>query len=184
MFDFVLPYGLQPARLLCPWGSPGKNTGMGGWALLQEIFLTQGSNLCLLCLPALAGRFFTIAFTNYLIWYRMVCTLWFLSINVITILKNIFFLCTHSPHLWSISLGSCFQIGATPYPHISHEAFAMCGDIKDCHDWVEWRRWVAMASSESEAKDGAKHSTMHRTVSPNNLSSPKCQYCCCWETLQ
>ena len=91
MFDFVLPYGLQPARLLCPWGSPGKNTGMGGWALLQEIFLTQGSNQCLLCLPALAGRFFTIAFTNYLIWYRMVCTLWFLSINVITILKNIFF---------------------------------------------------------------------------------------------
>ena len=23
------PYGLQPARLLCPWDSPGKNTGVG-----------------------------------------------------------------------------------------------------------------------------------------------------------
>ena len=36
--------------LLCPWDSPGKNTGMYCYALLQEIFLTQGSNRCLLCL--------------------------------------------------------------------------------------------------------------------------------------
>ena len=28
------PYGLQPARLLCPWDSPGKNTGVGCHALL------------------------------------------------------------------------------------------------------------------------------------------------------
>ena len=27
---------------LCPWDSPGKDTGMGCHALLQEIFLTQG----------------------------------------------------------------------------------------------------------------------------------------------
>ena len=39
-----------PARLLCPWDSPGKNTGVGCHALLQGIFLTQGSNQCLLCL--------------------------------------------------------------------------------------------------------------------------------------
>ena len=49
------PYGLQPTRLLCPWDSPGKNTGMGCHALLQGIFLTQGSNLSLL----ISGRFFT-----------------------------------------------------------------------------------------------------------------------------
>ena len=30
--------------------SPGKNTGVGCHALLQGIFPTQGSNLCLLCL--------------------------------------------------------------------------------------------------------------------------------------
>ena len=30
--------------------SPGKNTGMSCHALLQGIFLTQGSNPCLLCL--------------------------------------------------------------------------------------------------------------------------------------
>ena len=38
------PHGLQPARFLCPWDSPGKNTGVGSHSLLQGIFLTQGSN--------------------------------------------------------------------------------------------------------------------------------------------
>ena len=37
-------HGLQPARLLCPWDSPGKNTGVGCHALLQGIFPTQRSN--------------------------------------------------------------------------------------------------------------------------------------------
>ena len=55
----VQPYGLQPARLLCPWDSPGNDTGVGYHALLQEIFPTQELNLCLLCLPALAGGFLT-----------------------------------------------------------------------------------------------------------------------------
>ena len=32
------------SRLLCHWGFPGKNTGMGCHFLLQGIFLTQGSN--------------------------------------------------------------------------------------------------------------------------------------------
>ena len=35
---------------LCPWDSPGKNSGVGCHALLQEIFPIQGSNLHLLCL--------------------------------------------------------------------------------------------------------------------------------------
>ena len=38
------PFGLWPARLLCPWGFPGKNTGVGCHFLLQGIFLTQGLN--------------------------------------------------------------------------------------------------------------------------------------------
>ena len=45
MSDSLRPHGLQPARLLCSWISPGKNTGVGGNFLLQEIFLTQESNL-------------------------------------------------------------------------------------------------------------------------------------------
>ena len=48
--DSLQPQGLQPARLLCPWGSPGKDTGVGCHALLQGIFLTQGWSLHLLCL--------------------------------------------------------------------------------------------------------------------------------------
>ena len=39
------PPGLQPARLLSPWDSPGRNTGVGGHSFLQGIFLTQGLNL-------------------------------------------------------------------------------------------------------------------------------------------
>ena len=48
--DSLLPHGLWPARLLCPWDSLAKNTGGGCHFLLQGIFLTQGSNLHLLCL--------------------------------------------------------------------------------------------------------------------------------------
>ena len=50
MFDSSQPHRLEPTRLLYPWNSPGKNTGVGWHALLQGIFLTQGSNLYLLCL--------------------------------------------------------------------------------------------------------------------------------------
>ena len=39
------------ARLLCPWDSPAKNTGVGSHALLQRIFPTQGSHLRLFYLP-------------------------------------------------------------------------------------------------------------------------------------
>ena len=46
--DSLGPHGLYPTRLLCPWDSPGKNTGVDCHFLLQGIFPTQGSNLCLL----------------------------------------------------------------------------------------------------------------------------------------
>ena len=49
MPDSLWPFGPEPARLLCPWDSPGKNTGVGCQALLQGIFSTQESNpRCLL----------------------------------------------------------------------------------------------------------------------------------------
>ena len=46
--DPLQPHGLWPARLLCPWDSPGNNTGVGSHSLLQRIFPMQGSNLGLL----------------------------------------------------------------------------------------------------------------------------------------
>ena len=41
-------YGLQPAKLLCPWDSLSKNTGVGSHALLQGILPIHGSNPSLL----------------------------------------------------------------------------------------------------------------------------------------
>ena len=35
--DSLQPYGLQPARLLCPRDSPGKNTGVGCHVLLHNM---------------------------------------------------------------------------------------------------------------------------------------------------
>ena len=53
--DSLWPHGLKPARVLCPWDSPGKNTGVGCYALLQEIFPNPGIKP-----RSPAGRFFTI----------------------------------------------------------------------------------------------------------------------------
>ena len=61
MSNFLWPHGIQPARLLCPWDSPGKDTGVDCHFLLQGIFLTQGLSTGPLCL--LAGRFFTTSTT-------------------------------------------------------------------------------------------------------------------------
>ena len=41
------PHGVEPARFLCPWNSPGK-TRVGSHSFLQGIFQTQGLNLDLL----------------------------------------------------------------------------------------------------------------------------------------
>ena len=60
--DSFQPHGLQPTRLLCPRDSPGKNFGVGCPALLQGVFLTQGSNPSLFCfLRGQAGNSATIA---------------------------------------------------------------------------------------------------------------------------
>ena len=48
MLDTLQPCGLWPVRLLCPWDSPGKNTGVGHHAFLQGFFPAQGSNPYLL----------------------------------------------------------------------------------------------------------------------------------------
>ena len=42
--SLATPWTIQPARLLCPWNSLGKNTGVVSRSLLQGIFPTKGSN--------------------------------------------------------------------------------------------------------------------------------------------
>ena len=48
MSNSLQHYDLWPARLLCRWSSPGKNTGVGCHFLLQGTFPSQRSNLGLL----------------------------------------------------------------------------------------------------------------------------------------
>ena len=50
MSDSLQPFGLQPTRLLCPWDSPSKDTGVGCQAHPQRIFPNQESNPGFLCL--------------------------------------------------------------------------------------------------------------------------------------
>ena len=50
MSDSMWSLGLEPARLLCPWNFPGKNTAVDCHFLFQGIFPIQELNPCLLCL--------------------------------------------------------------------------------------------------------------------------------------
>jgi len=51
---------LWPASLLCPWNSPGKNTGVGSHSFLQRIFLTTDWT----SVSSIVGRFFTVRDTR------------------------------------------------------------------------------------------------------------------------
>ena len=46
MSDSSRPHGLQPTRLLRPWGFPGKSTGLECHCLLQTCSLFQNSKAC------------------------------------------------------------------------------------------------------------------------------------------
>ena len=52
-----------PSRLLCPWDSPRKNTGVGCCAFLQGNLSDPGTEPATLQSPALAGGFFTTSVT-------------------------------------------------------------------------------------------------------------------------
>ena len=55
MSDSLLPDGLQLAWLLCPWNSPGKNTGVDCHSLLQGSSKPRGRTP----VSGIAGRFFS-----------------------------------------------------------------------------------------------------------------------------
>ena len=56
--DSLQPHGLQHSRPLCPWDSPGKNTGVGCHALLQGIFKPRNQNH-VSCVSCITGGLFT-----------------------------------------------------------------------------------------------------------------------------
>ena len=47
--DSVRPHRWQPNRLLCPWDSPGKNTGVGCHFLLQCMKVKSESEVAQSC---------------------------------------------------------------------------------------------------------------------------------------
>ena len=49
MSNSVRPHRRQPTRLLCPWNSPGKNTGVGCHFLLQCIEVKSESEVAESC---------------------------------------------------------------------------------------------------------------------------------------
>ena len=49
MSDSVRPHRQQPTRLLCPWDSPGKNTGVGCHFLLQCMKVKSESEVTQSC---------------------------------------------------------------------------------------------------------------------------------------
>ena len=68
--DSLKPNGTVAAKLLCPWGSPGKNTGVGCCALLQGIFQIQGSNPHFLHLLRCSWSLYRWAIGEALVWAK------------------------------------------------------------------------------------------------------------------
>ena len=81
----MLSYFTRVRLFVAPWtvarqtplsmDSPGKNTGVGCHAVLQGIFLTQGSKLHFTS-PVWAGRFFTTS-TTWEALYSVCSDVWF-----------------------------------------------------------------------------------------------------------
>ena len=96
--------GLWPARLLCPWDSPGKSTGVGCHALLQGTFSTEGQNshllhcrqILYLWLSHLRSPFLSLdiilssrCFLNYLIYLPWVVLFFILYMNTVCLYTQI-----------------------------------------------------------------------------------------------
>ena len=75
--DSLRYWRLLPTRLLCPWDSPGKNTGVDCCTLLPGLSPIQGSNprlLRLLCYQA--GLFIYLFFTTRATCEALGCSLY------------------------------------------------------------------------------------------------------------
>ena len=67
MSDTLQAYGLKPARLLCPWDSPGKNTGVGSRSLLRGSSQPRDQSW----VSCTTGRFFSVWTTGTVLVPRM-----------------------------------------------------------------------------------------------------------------
>ena len=92
--DSLLPLGLSPTRLLCPWDVPGKNTSVNCHFLLQVVSLTQGLNPRLLGLLHWQAGPYTVLylylkFLQVNLWVKVLCRGFFPFLKVIVKIENI-----------------------------------------------------------------------------------------------
>ena len=116
----------SPARLLSPWDSPGKNTGVGCHFLPWGNFLTQGSNSCLLhykqMLYCLSQQGSPLVLKLHSIWWGSVAICFSHSLFVLALIlshKLQCFLskdaCIEVRHFSSVQSLGCIWLFATPW---------------------------------------------------------------------
>ena len=117
---FVTPWTIA-ARLLYPWDSPGKNTGVGFHDLLQGIFPTQGLNLGILHLLHWQVSSLNLRKCNRLhFWIPITFMIW------LHVTLKYFTLKTHHPFEWTVGplrAGLCVSCDfGSPAEYLSHDS--------------------------------------------------------------
>ena len=90
MSDSLWPHGLSPARFLCPWNSPGKNTGMDCHSLLQRNFPTQESNPVLMHGEQILYRLSYRKVCSLILFLNYSCYPYHWTSQVVLVAKNLF----------------------------------------------------------------------------------------------
>ena len=145
------PQGLQPARLLCPWDFPGRNTGVGCYFLLQGIFLTQRLNPCFLL-----GRWILYHGVTWKAQIFFIMLIKTFSPNKICIYKS---LCTPESHMRSGSLSvhllTCLQwLQFSVDKHLlSNEYKSLKGSFKS-NSWIRNEKWATKCRGPAPAEPG------------------------------
>ena len=124
--DSLQPHGLWPDRLLCPWDSPGKNTGVDCHSFLQRNFPNQGSNSGLLhCRQVLYHLSYREVTYNYSAAYHK---FWSILFPFLFISRH--FLISSSAHWFSVAhclLSTCLWF--------SHFSFCNWFQVSYSCDW-------------------------------------------------
>ena len=82
--DSLWPHELQPARLLCPWDPPGKNTGVSCHFLLRGICPT-GDRTCISCVSCIGRQILYHWATWEALWHRMSTNECYASVTMLVI---------------------------------------------------------------------------------------------------
>ena len=97
-----------PTRLLCPWNFRGKNTGVGCYFFLQEIFITKGSSPCVSCVSHVGNHILY----HWATWEALISECLHKEENQQWILQVMLFFChQHIP----VVLVNCLSFRSSPW---------------------------------------------------------------------